>query len=484
MLESGCSRRSLLACGLAFAAGAVPPASFAADAPGLVYDVVIVGAGGAGLAAAVSAAQKGASVCVLEKMPAIGGDTLQSAGFMAVVDPRRQSPLGIPDSFSLHVLQTLNAGHDLGDPDLVRQMVEQAPLVADWLERLGVSFEPHIYEAEGTGWRRCIRPNAPRGEGYIRALSHEALRLGVEICTSARALSLRTDMTGVVRGVSVQLGANALPRFVSARNGVILATGGFGASDALVRQWAPEFASLPTDNSPGSTGDGLKMAEALGAAVEGMRNVMCVTGVKSRRNIAVRLASPADFIYVNDSGKRFVEENEAQDTLVTAIRSQHDGRCFVIFASKTESGLDPLTRKSLYRLLVAGDVFSAPSVEKLAAILKLPADNLARSIRRYNEMAAQPGRAGKCLAMPCTMLDSGPYWGYEASLKIHYTAGGLRIDGKGRVLNKKGRPIPGLWAAGGVTGSVHGANCTSGNGLTDAFVMGRIVGEQASAARL
>ncbi|MBQ9241048.1 MAG: FAD-binding protein, partial [Duodenibacillus sp.] len=85
MLESGCSRRSLLACGLAFAAGAVPPACFAADAPGLVYDVVIVGAGGAGLAAAVSAAQTGASVCVLEKMPAIGGDTLQSAGFMAVV---------------------------------------------------------------------------------------------------------------------------------------------------------------------------------------------------------------------------------------------------------------------------------------------------------------------------------------------------------------------------------------------------------------
>ena len=481
-LDAGCSRRSLLLAGLACAAGLGPSPSHASDSPKLVYDVVVVGAGGAGLAAAVSAAGRGASVCVLEKMPSIGGDTLRSAGFMAVVDSSRQSPWGIDDSFSLHILQTLHSGHDLGNPDLVRQMVESAPKAVAWLERMGVSFEPRVYEAEGTGWLRCIRPSEARGEGYIRALSHEALRLGVDIVTDAEAVSLGLDMTGAVRGVSVRRGKIPLPGFVSARNGVILATGGFGASASMVGRWAPDFSGLPSDNSSGSTGDGLRMATAIGAALEGMQFVECFTGVKSRKNVSVRLVSPADFIYVNDSGERFVDEHEAQDTLVTAIKSQHDGRCFVIFDSESEGHLDPLTRKSLYRSLVAGDVFSAPTLGQLAVILKLPPDRLERSVLRYNALTVRADRGGKCLAMPCKMLNARPFWGYEASLKIHDTPGGLKIDVKGRVLTESGEPISGLWAAGAVTGSVHGANCASGNGLTDAFVMGRIVGEQAARA--
>ena len=453
-----------------------------AQSPKLVYDVVVVGAGGAGLAAAVSAAQAGASVCVLEKMSSIGGDTQRSAGFMAVVDPDRQQPWGIEDSFDLHVSQTLRTGHDLGNPQLVRQMVEKAPAVARWLEAMGVMFEPRVYEAEGTGLRRCIRPIAARGDGYIRALSHEALRLGVEIYTEAAVMSLAPDLTGAVRGVTVRLAGSTFPKFVSARNGVILATGGFGASDALVRKWAPELAELPTDSSASSTGDGLLMAGQLGAQLECMEHIECVTGVKSEKNIAVRLAAPADMIYVNDSGERFAEENEAQDALAAAIRAQHDGRCFVIFDSAAVASLDPLTQKSLYRALVADAIFSAPSLEKLAEILKIPAQGLRRSIETYNSRLDSGEKSGKCRTMPCKKIRKSPFWGYEAALMIHNTAGGLKIDVKGRVLKTSGEPIAGLWAAGAVTGSVHGANCSSGNGLTDVFVMGKITGEQVALA--
>lgn len=474
-------RRHFLEGAAALALGLACRSSFA-QSPKLVYDVVVVGAGGAGLAAAVSAAQAGASVCVLEKMPSIGGDTQRSAGFMAVVDPGRQRPWGIEDSFSLHIHQTLRIGHDLGNPQLVRQMVEMAPGAARWLEAMGVMFEPRVYEAEGTGWQRCIRPMAARGDGYIRALSHEALRLGVEIYTNAAVMSLAPDRTGAVRGVTVRLEGSTFPKFVSARNGVILATGGFGANADLVRQWAPELAELPTDSSASSTGDGLLMARQLGALTEGMEHIECVTGVKSEKNIAVRLASPADVIYVNDSGERFAEENEAQDALAAAIRAQHGGRCFVIFDSSAVGRLDPFTQKSLYRALVADEIFSAPSLEKLAEILKISARGLVRSVQTYNSSLDSGVKIGKCVTMPCKKIRKSPFWGYEAELMIHNTAGGLKIDVKGRVLKTTGEPIVGLWAAGAVTGSVHGANCSSGNGLTDAFVMGRVTGEQAALA--
>lgn len=454
------------------------------------FDVIVVGGGGAGLAASVAAAQNGASVCLIEKLPLLGGDTLRSTGYFSCVEPRRQKLNGIEDSLDLHYRQTMEAGGNLGNPKVVRKMIEEAPRTVAWLEECGVLFHDMVYEIYGSDYRRCLKPLLPRGSAYVRALSQRAMALGVKIMLETKLVDVHLNETGRAVGISVQSNAGS---FISLRasKGIVLACGGFGANAELVARHAPQLAGLPTDNSPGSTGDAIYLADKLGIALEGLPFVECVAGNPPGRKTHARLFLPADFILINENGKRFVEEDALRAVLTQAILQQPNRRCFTVFDKQGVEHLDPISQKGLYQALVADEAFCADTLDELAQLMRVPADRFKAELENYNKEALAekktgdkiPRRIDKCSRVGCTPLTEPPYWAYEVGLTVHYTPGGLSVNENGQVLRTDGKPIEGLWAAGEVTGSVHGANRLGGNGLADALTFGRLVGSEIAKAK-
>lgn len=449
-----------------------------------IYDVIVVGGGGAGLAAAVAAAQNQASVCVLEKLAVLGGDTLRSTGYFACVEPERQKRQHIKDSTELHYEQTMQAGGNLANGKVVRYMVEHALETARWLEECGVVFGPRIFEIYGSVAARCLRPLQPRGIAYIRSLSQKALSLGVRIREECPLQTLVVNASGRVVGVSATNAAGDTLR-LQARRGVVLATGGFGANEALIRQYAPQYAGLPSDNSPGSTGDALVAAGIIGAALEGLQYVECVAGNPPGRKTHARIFLPSDFIWVNTEGRRFVEEDALRAQLSQAISEQPEKRCFCVFDAQGLANMDLISQKGIYQALVADEAYSADTLGELAAMMKIPKESFIDSVRGYNRALSESGvsRRGKCSRVKCLKIARPPYWALDVGLTVHYTVGGLTVNEKAQCLNASGIAIEGLWAAGEVTGSVHGANRLGGNGLTDALTNGRLAGIEASKKR-
>lgn len=448
------------------------------------YDVIVVGGGGAGLAAAVSAAQHKASVCLIEKLPLLGGDTLRSTGYFSCVEPRRQRLSGVEDSVELHYKQTMEAGGNLADPKIVKKMVREAPATIVWLEQFGVLFQDAVYEIYGAGHKRCLKPLLPRGTAYVRALSQAAAALGVKTMLETRLTDIHFDEQQRAIGISAISSRNELLQ-LRARRGIVLACGGFGANADMVAANAPILAGLPTDNSPGSTGDALVLAKQYDLALEGLSYVECVAGNPPGRKTHARLFLPADFILINDNGERFVEEDALRAELTQAILKQPNRRCFTVFDRQGVDRLDPISQKGLYQALVADEAFNADTLEELAHLMRVPSQRFEAEVKRYNNLSVQsPLNASqgnnKCSRVGCTPLLKAPYWAYEVGLTVHYTPGGLVVNDRSEVLRNDGRPVPGLWAAGEVTGSVHGANRLGGNGLADALTFGRLAGLSAA----
>lgn len=438
-----------------------------------VFDVVVIGGGGAGLAAAASAAESGASVVLLEKLSAVGGNTLRSAGIFNAVDPARQRALGIKDSVAWHARQTLESGRGLNDPTVVERFAQEAPQTLVWLESLGLHFMPKIVATWGSQWPRGHKPAMPRGTGYIRALSGRLLSLGGEIRTGAACERLIKSDGGRIAGVSyVQDGK---VHDVCARRGVILCAGGYAASKPLLQRYAPQLAGMPTDNSPGSTGEVMLAAEAAGAALANLSCVQTVPGSPPGRDFQVRLdLDSGRFILVDRAGHRFVDEDAARDVLSAAILSRKNDGVFSVTDNAAVESFDLLSRKSVYRGLQTGDALRAGTLDTLAQEAGLSAEGLRASIAAFNE-EARAGR-GKCGRIRCRPIESPPFWAAPIVLNVHSTMGGLRIDPSARVLDVRGQPMPGLFAAGEIVTSVHGANRIGGNGIAAAMTFGRIAG--------
>lgn len=477
------SRRQLMAgigafsfgCPVFSASGALP------ERWNRTFDVIVAGGGGAGLAAAVSAAQHGASVLLVEKMALLGGDTLRSTGYLSCVEPRRQRLNGIQDSQDLHYRQTMHSGQNRGNPHLVRTMVQEVPETVAWLEELGVVFQDAVYEIYGSNYRRCLKPLLPRGSAYVRALSQRAAALGVQVLLETPLTDLYLDESGRAVGILTRDARGESVAF-GARRGIVLATGGFGANRKMVARYAPVLAGLPTDNSPGSTGDVLLAAPRYGIALEGLEYVECVAGNPPGRKTHARLFLPADFVLVNEQGARFVEEDALRLELTKAILRQSNRRCFTVFDQQGVDRLDPISQKGLYQALVADEAWCADSLGELADKMRVSSRRLKDEIDRYNMAAAQAGELdnGKCARVGCTQLVKPPFWAYEVGLTVHYTPGGLRINEHGLVMRTDGSPVEALWAAGETTGSVHGVNRLGGNGLADALTFGRLWGQDAA----
>lgn len=254
-------RRDFLLTTLAVAA---PAAAFAQDINWrLSCDVLVVGAGGAGLAAAVRASELDAEVILIEQNVHLGGNTLISGGFLGVVDPIRQAPLGITDSEERHFQDIWNNGDKIADPTLVRKLVHEAPRMLSWLEAKGVKFQDEVIEIYGSHFPRCHKPIFPNGTAYVRALTGALMQRKVNVLTETKAIELVQDDNGRVIGIKATSKQDEF--FIRARKGVILAAGGFGANLKTVAAFDPRLKGLPSNCSSGSTGDMLFAARRIGA---------------------------------------------------------------------------------------------------------------------------------------------------------------------------------------------------------------------------
>lgn len=473
------SRRSYLLAGSAAAAlSSFPSLCWSDSSDNETYDVIVIGSGAAGCSCALAAAELGARVLVLEKQSVIGGNTRLSGGFFAAVDPKRQTPLGIEDSFEHFERQILANGAGRSDPRLAHVLAYGATDMLTYLEGLGVRFKDEIIEIYGAHWRRCHKPAMPNGEGYISTLYAAALRLGAKFLTESPATRLLTS-SGRVTGVEYRQANRLLKAY--ARCGVVCASGGFGANSQMVEQYLPALAGLSHDNTAGSTGEVLLMARAIGAQLADMDLIQCLPGCPPDRTHRVRLHNDVSrFIFVNSEGKRFVREDDRRDLLRDKILALPNRTAFSIVDADGLRSYDILMQKEAVLGVETGDAWCGDTIEELARAMGLPPQKLKETVAAYNEGVRQGSDAfGKAKSKLRHEIKTPPFWGCYAAMTVHYTMGGIRINEYAQAIDERGDTIPGLYAAGEATAGVHGRNRMGANGINDALVFGRIAGRHA-----
>ena len=455
-------------------------------------DVVVVGGGGAGLAAAISAEQNGAKVIVIEKLDILGGSTNVSEGALNAVDPVRQGAQGIEDSFEKFITQTYEGGHQIGDMDLITYMCENSMKTIEWMESLGVQFKDECGTATGALWQRSHYPVTPSGNSYIRVYAdYIAKSENITLLMGTTAESLLTA-DGKVVGVKAT-GKGGETVTVNADKGVILATGGFGSNKALLKEyntgvWAHvDVTALGCTNmAKSATGAGIEMAVAIGADVTGMSDIQlhpCGTpGTGLMENIRT---SGRNRIFVNIEGKRFVNEGAARDTLAQGVLDQPEQTYWIVVNKVRYPERDWVDANgaTIANMVAQGVVIEADTLEELAEKTGMKAENLIAEIENYN--AVVRGEKEDALGFLANNkadveLTEGPWYACKKVATVHHTMGGLKINANTEVIDTNGNVIEGLYAAGEVTGGIHGSNRLGGNAIADIMTYGKKAGEVAA----
>ena len=454
-------------------------------------DVAVIGAGGAGLVAAVAAAQTGAKVVVLEKIDIDGGSTNVSEGALNAVDPERQEKQGIEDSVATHYAATWEGGHKTGTPELIGYLVHNALDSVHWLEKLGVRFKDTIGSATGSLGQRSHYPYTPSGNTYIRTLAEQCGKLGVTILHSCDATELITA-DGAVAGVKA-VRPDGQEVSVNAKS-VVIATGGFGANVEYRQEvntgvWSDVVLDSTigcTNINPCAQGEGLKLAESAGAELVGLADIQlhpCGTpGTGLMEDIRT---SGRNRIFVNEAGERFVNEGAARDTLCKAIFAQTNSTYWVVVNKLRypDTTTPDANGATIENMVATGHVTAADTVEELAAATGMDAAKLQASIDAYNAVVA--GEAEDELGFVANntadaQMTEGPWYACRKVPTVHHTMGGIRVNLSSQAVDADGNPVAGLYAAGEVTGGTHGENRLGGNAIADCVTFGRNAGVQAA----
>lgn len=435
-------------------------------------DIVVIGGGGAGMTAAIQAVQDGATdVVVLEKMPVTGGNTTRSTGGLNAAGTKYQEADGIEDSVELFVEDTMKGGKDLNDKELVTVMAENSSDAVDWVNDIGGDLSV-VGMFGGASVKRIHRPSDTSAVGpmLMKALNAKAEELGIPVLLETKAEKILLDDKGAVCGVqATDKDGNEMNIDCTA---VILATGGFGANSDMVVEYKADLAGFCTTNHPGATGDGIAMAKEVGAAFVDMEQIQTHPTVNpDTTTMYTEGVRGNGAILVNKEGKRFVNELETRDVVSAAILEQTDGVCYLLFDQAVRESL-----KAIEGYINAGIVEEADTPEALGEAIGIDGAALAETLKTYGgyQAAGKDDEFGRdSMELP---LDQPKYYAALCAPAIHHTMGGVKINTSAEVLKEDGSTIPGLFAAGEITGGVHGANRLGGNAVSDIVVFGRIAG--------
>ena len=488
-------------------------------------DLVIVGAGGAGLAAAVTATELGSyRVILLEKMPVIGGNTLRCASAFNAADLERQKALPMTDTLKeaivkaisekphdadhakliadvktkyekylasgetslfdcpeWHALQTYNGGDKVGHIPLIRTYANNVLDTLHWMQKQGTPVLERVSQGAGALWQRTHQVDAPAGTGLIEPLLKVAQQKGVKILTGVKAKELIMK-DGKVVGVKATDVAGNNYDFLS-ENGVILATGGYSQNKELRQKSAPHLTpDMVSTNQPGATGDGIIMAEKIGAGTTGMNYVqvypLATPGSGALQGRARKMSGLDNVIDVNKLGERFVKEDARRDEFVAAIKKQPDAMCFDINDASIVKSVNSFA-ENVDTLVKLGRIYRADTLADLEKQLGMPAGNLQKTVTEFNQMVEQKSDPKFGRKLFDQKIEKAPFYATPRAPSIHHTMGGLSINSEAQVLDTMGKVIPGLYAAGEVTGGIHGSNRLGGNATADVLTFGRIAAKTA-----
>lgn len=437
-------------------------------------DIVVIGAGGAGLSAATQAASMGADVIVLEKQGIIGGNTNYSTGGLNAAETSVQKKLGIIDSKKSHYDDTMEGGYSLNDPSLVETLVNKAAAAVDWLISLGADLSD-VGQLAGSSQKRTHRPDggAAIGPHLMAVLSRAVESEKISIRTRNTVTAL-TEKNGKVTGVKVNTPKG--PYTIKAK-AVIIATGGFGANLSMVAEYRPELKDFNTSNHSGATGDAFEWVKSFDVPLVHMDQIQThPTGEVGSHLLITEAVRGNGAILVNHEGVRFANEMLTRDKLSEAILAQTGKTAFLVFDQSVRESLAAIENYAQQGLLT-----TAGSVTELAQALKIPVTSFEKTMNKYEVFQTtgedlEFGRDAKEMLQP---LNQAPYYAIEVEPVLHHTMGGVKINSKAEVVNSNGSPVPGLYAAGEVTGGVHGGNRLGGNAIADIVVFGQIAGTSA-----
>lgn len=439
-------------------------------------DVVIVGGGGAGMAAAIEARKLGLRTVILEKMPILGGSSLLSTGGMNVAGSAQQKAAGIKDSIELFVKDTLHVGKGANDKALVEVLARESNAALEWIEGLGAKLDLDKGVYGGCSAARMLYTKTGGIGRYMVSVMRPALmNSGADVRVNSQVVRINKDKNGRATGVLVK-GKNTGLYQIDAK-AVVITAGSYANNGALVAKYHPDFFGMVTSAQPGSHGDGIYLAQNLGAQVVHLDRVQVHPNIAAGTSIMITLAMRTNGgILVNKDGVRFYNDNAPRNELGAAMLKQPAQKVWLIYDDAVAAKRAKV-HEGYVRL---GFVTEAPDAKTLAQKLGLPVENFTKEMAKYASFVkagkdADFGR--KELPEPLT---NGKLYAIEVIPAIGGTLGGLKTDTHTRVLNAEGKPIEGLFAAGEVVGGWHGEDRYGGNAVTGNIVFGRMAAQEAA----
>ena len=469
------------------------------------FDVVIVGAGGAGMVAAIEAADAGASVLILEKTDITGGNTVLSGGVIQAAGTSYQEAAGVGgDSPEAHRAYYTQAGEGVPEPELLELLTNDAPAAIDFMVGLGIDYltvygvGPIPYVDEEVMVPRIHVPGTDPeiGGGATQFLTVQsgAEERGAEIRTSSPVLALvESEAEGII-GVHAEV--EGTETYIRARRAVVLASGGFDRNPELARDLSPQLLwELETGTpftAPSNTGDGLLMGMAVGADLAGLGGTIGVPAISPGAGTLAPGLTAVPGIWVNTYGQRFVNEGTHYAYAIKAVYDQEQHLAWAVFDQSVAAmggaaigGIWGPWSEDLSVEIASGKIKVGETLEELAAALGVDADEFARTMTKWNEGAAGGEDTLFGRTEGVAALETGPYYATPVVSANLGSCGGLRIDADCQVIDVNQEPIPGLFAAGMVAGGFIGPYYPgSGTAILSTVVFGRVAGRNAAASRL
>lgn len=437
------------------------------------YDVIIVGSGGAGMTAAIEAKDAGMNPVILEKMPMAGGNTSKASAGLNASETSVEKVQGITDSNDKFYEETLKGGGGTNDKELLRYFVDHSAAAVDWLAQNDIVLD-NLTTTGGMSVSRTHRPHDGSAVGayLVKGLEENISKRDIPVFVNSDVTKIN-EKDGKVSGVEVKIEGET--KQVDSK-AVVVTTGGFGANQKMIAKYRPDLKDYVTTNAAGSTGDGIEMISALGGALVDMDKIQIHPTVFQKTGYLVSESIRGEgAILVNKEGKRFFNEMDTRDK-VSAAELKQDGKyAYAIFGEGTKDKV-----KAVDQYISKDMVVEADNVEELAKKLDIKPEELNATVTKWNKAVAdkKDSEFGRTTGM--TNDISGKVYAIKVAPGIHHTMAGVKINTQTQVLKEDGQPIKGLYAAGEVTGGLHGGNRIGGNAVADIIIFGRQAGQESA----